>query len=244
MNDFRIQKEKAKEKMFEAILEYAGACHAENIANEMQEDEPDEQIPFPSELDIRIRKLIARHNRKESIKRIWKTTAKVFPKVAAIFCAAFISFTILITSVEAFRVKVLNFIIDVSKEYTNIDVENNNSSEIPSDWENIYIPEYVPEGFKISTTQKLAFSKIIVYKNNVGQSIIYTQSIGGKRNIRIDTEDAATEKILINENEGLLAEKNGRITIVWHNNDACFSLISEADKNELIKMAESIKIRK
>ena len=39
-------------------------------------------------------------------------------------------------------------------------------------------------------------------------------------------------------------EKNGRIALVWHNNDFSFSLISVIDKNELIKMAESIKIKK
>ena len=113
--------------MLEAMLEYAGACHVENISNEMQaEDELKEQVAFPRELDTKVKKLIIQYNRKEYVKKIWKTTKRLLPKVAVGFCAVFISFTILVTSVQAFRVKVLNFIIETGKEYTSINLKEKN----------------------------------------------------------------------------------------------------------------------
>ena len=86
MNGFSVQKEAAKEKILEAILEYAGACHVENIINEIdEEDRLEKQILFPTELDERINKLIANYNRKSKIEKVWKGATAVFSKVARLF---------------------------------------------------------------------------------------------------------------------------------------------------------------
>lgn len=252
MNDFLEQKEKAKEKIFEAVLEYAGACHAENIAKAMlAEDELEEQISFPPELDARIKKLLSRYNMKVNLKTAWNTTTKVFPKVATFFFVIFISFTILVTSVNAVRATVLNFIIEARKEYTNInlkedglDASQQEISGIPPEWKDVYVPTFVPAGFRITKAESLTFTKIVHYANDHGQLIVFQQHHGENINIGVDTENAVSERILINGQEGLLVEKNGRTTLIWHNNDFLYSLMSEIDKNELIKMAESIKMKK
>lgn len=252
MNDFLEQKEKAKEKMLEAMLEYAGACHVENISNELQaDDELNDQIAFPPEFDTKIKKLITQYNRKEYVKKAWRTTIKLFPKVAVGFCAVFICLIIAVASVQAFRVKVLNFIIETGKEYTSINLKEERPDDslkdtlnIPSEWKNVYIPAYVPEGYKISKTESLVNTKIIHYLNDKNKLIVFNQYNDENTNLRIDTEKAKVDKVIINGFDGLIAEKSGSITIAWHNNDSTFSLISNIDKNELIKIAESIKIKK
>jgi len=249
MNDLFAEKEKAKEKIFDALVEYAAACHVENIANEFQqEDDIYEQIPFPPELDRRIKKLINQYYRKEQAKSIWKDTKKIFPKVAAVFFTIFIIFTVGIISSEAFRIKILNFLIQAEKEYTSIDVGNRDSknskldtSAIPSDWGEIYMPMYVPKGFKITNTETLSDVKIILYSNDNNQFIVFEQCDNEKSNIRIDTENAEVQQVKINNIEGLLVKKNGLITIVWHNNYSSFSLMSKINKEELLNMAESVK---
>ena len=155
------------------------------------------------------------------------------------------------TSVQAFRVKVLNFFIEIGQEYTSIDLKDKGPSDstrdfsgIPSDWENVYIPVYVPEGYKILKAQSLVTAKIIHYSNEKKRLIVFKQYIGKNTNIRVDTEDASVSKVTISGFEGLLTEKEGSISIVWHNDDMAFSLIGNADKKELIKMAESIKVKK
>lgn len=252
MNDFFIQKEKAKEKMFEAMLEYAGACHAENIVEEMEvADEIEDQIPSPPELDARIKKLIARHERKGNFKKFWGKTTILLPKIAAIFFVVILSSAIFVVSVESLRIKVLNYIIEVQEEYTSIrikDIPIDNIETtypgVPTEWENVYIPTYIPEGFKIEKAESLAVIKMIQYSNDDGQLIIFNQSTNEKMDLRVDTENAKSEKININGFEGLIVEKNGLITIAWYNNDFSFYLKSQIDKNELVKMAESIKVKK
>lgn len=86
MNGFSVQKEAAKEKILEAILEYAGACHVENIINEIdEEDRLEKQILFPTELDTRINRLIANYNRKSRIEKAWEGATAIFSKVARLF---------------------------------------------------------------------------------------------------------------------------------------------------------------
>ncbi len=112
------------------------------------------------------------------------------------------------------------------------------------EWENVYIPEFIPEGYQISKVESLVNTKIIHYSNEENQIIIFTQYQDENTNLRIDTENAKFDKVDINGFEGLLVEKNGMFTVAWHYNDSAFSLMSNADKGILIKMAESIKLRK
>jgi len=252
VNDLSMQKEKVMEKMKEAMLEYAGACNAENIIKEMRVDDKfEEQVPFPQELDKRIKKLITQYERKKYIKKSWKTALKLFSKVSAVFFVVFISFTVLLTNVQAVRVKFFNFLIQIEKEFTSIDLKDRKEdnytrdvSDLPMEWENVYIPEFIPEGYQISKVESLVNTKIIHYSNEENQIIIFTQYQDENTNLRIDTENAKFDKVDINGFEGLLVEKNGMFTVAWHNNDSAFSLMSNADKGILIKMAESIKLRK
>jgi len=56
----------------------------------------------------------------------------------------------------------------------------------------------------------------------------------GKRGV-----SSTVQNISIHNNDALLAEKQGLVSIVWKE-EFLFSLIGEVDKAEMIKMAESI----
>jgi hypothetical protein len=110
------------------------------------------------------------------------------------------------------------------------------------DWSG-YVPNYIPPGFKVDKTERRDMLEVIYFTNEQGQTIRFTQYLNNKTDLRIDTENAIVQNISISNNNALLAEKQGLVSIVW-NKDSLFSLIGEADKAELIKMAESIKKNK
>ncbi|MFT9496487.1 MULTISPECIES: hypothetical protein [Thermotaleaceae] len=86
MDGFLVQKAAAKEKMLEAMFEYAGACHVENIINEMEDENKfPEEIPFPPELDERINKLIGNYKCKSRNEKVWRGASAVFAKVVRLF---------------------------------------------------------------------------------------------------------------------------------------------------------------
>ncbi len=244
MNNLNEDREKAKEKVLEALLEYVGACHVDDITNKIQADDGLEvSESFMQELDLRIRKLIFQYNIKSSIRRIRKMTVNVFPKLAMFFFVVIISLSIMLTSVDAFRVKVLNFIINVQKEYTSISLKEKDPDVSQKDtlkeWSGAYLPSYVPEGFQISKMNSLLLAKIVHYSNEDGQVIVFQQYKGESSDMRIDTENAEVEKISINGIEGLYVKKGKNSTIVWYNDHFTFSLMSDLDENELVKMAQS-----
>ncbi|MEG6567765.1 DUF4367 domain-containing protein [Thermoanaerobacterium saccharolyticum] len=250
MKDLYDEKLKSESKIFEALLEYAGACHVNNIINDLEEAN-DEEIPYPEELSIKIRKMLRHHKRKETVKKFFTSAKKTFPKVAVFFFVVFIGFTLAITTVSAFRARVFNLIIEIKKDYTDIKLKENNepnasssTSLVPSNWENEYYLSYVPHGFKISKIESQEVTKIIQYTNDKGDFIIFSQSSSENTDMMVDTENAVTQKIDINGYEGILIQKNGLNTIVWRKDNNLFSLMSKIDKNELIKSANSIKLKK
>ena len=84
-------------------------------------------------------------------------------------------------------------------------------------------------------------TKMIQYGNDDGEIIVFQQKDGSNVNTRVDTENADTEEITINGQEGLLIEKESRTTLIWQKDDLLYSLMSEdVDKAILIQMAESI----
>ncbi|MFO7888354.1 MAG: DUF4367 domain-containing protein [Eubacteriales bacterium] len=60
----------------------------------------------------------------------------------------------------------------------------------------------------------------------------------------MNTEDATTEKININGNEGFLTIKEDRSMIFWHNDERSFTITGNIKKEEIIKIAESIEKNK
>ncbi|KUO65812.1 MAG: hypothetical protein APF84_00720 [Gracilibacter sp. BRH_c7a] len=237
-------KEKAKEKMFDAILEYAAACHVENIIEENKlAEEVLEFNPSP-EFEYRMKKLIAEHDRSEKIKHIKNRTLKFLPKVAIFFFVLIGSLTLVIASVDALRIRAINLIVDIKDQYTGFTLEDSSDKthqinyQLPPDW-NGYYPNYVPEGFTVIGAEDRTVLSNIYFEDSQGRTIRFSQYSSTNTDLRIDTENADVQQILIHDIEALLVEKQGLVGIVWEN-EYLFYITGEADKAELIKMAESV----
>ncbi len=244
MNEQESAKVQTEEKMLEALFEYAAACHVDNILTEYPIEE-DSDFAYSPEFDRRMKKLIARHNRKEALRNIRRGTVKFLPKAAVFLLLLIGSFTIVVASVQALRVKALNIIMNIHSQYTSIQTQDENNGQrkqtdeqIPQDW-NGYAPDYIPDGFKIDRTEKREMMEALYFTNEQGRIIEFIRYLAGNSDLRIDTEGAAVQNISIHNSKALLAEEQGLVTIVWKE-EYLFSLIGEADKAELIKMAESI----
>lgn len=250
MSGHVTQRQRTNEKITEVMLEYAGACHVENIAMEMdaQEQLPD-KTPYPPELDVKVRKLIVKHNRRMKRKGFWETSRKAFIKVAVFAFIIILGISTLAVGVEAFRIKLLNFIVEVQTEYTRVEIGD--SYVLPDaphvniqDWENVYLPTYIPKGFSVSKAEDMGEVKAIRYSNPVGDLVDFSQYNNIDTDLRIDTQSARTETVMLQGEKALLIDKDGLTTIIWHNHEFMFMMQANIDKDELIKMAESIEKNK
>lgn len=246
MNEQELARVHAKEKMLEAMFEYAASCHVDNIISEhpISDDLASDYFPTP-EFDRRMKKMFARHNRMKLLNHLRRKTVKSLPKVAIFIMVLLGSLTVAVASVDALRVKALNLIMDFRSQYTGIKIEKDNPSQnkdinqqIPLDW-SWYFPMYTPKGFNVTKTEERSASKLIYYINDRGQTIRFTQFLSNDTDLRIDTEDATVQDIMIHNSKALLVEKQGLVSVVWQD-EYLFYLIGETDQAEIIKMANSL----
>ncbi|NLN41742.1 MAG: DUF4367 domain-containing protein [Clostridiales bacterium] len=238
MSSLLTQRHKANEKIIETMLEYGAACHVENIANEINEYNMD-NVYYPTELDEKMKKLISSYKKRNKRKEMWKTGRKIFTKVAVFLFITILGMSILAVSVEAFRMKIFNFVVEVQDKLTSVGLEEND--EVTDDSSHIYMPSYIPEGYKIMDVQSFKYITAIQYVNDTGDTIFFEQCKEGQSILRIDTENAESNRVIINGIEAFIINKNQMTGLVWHESEMTFTLMGTLNENELIKMAESIK---
>ena len=224
----------------ETLYSYIGYNNVEKINNEIEENNNIKSTKVPKSLDNWFedynRKLEERKNRKKYKERF----KSIFSKVAIVFLVLFISMSILTVTVDAFRVKLLNIIMNNTEKYLEIGVSDSNGVEnIHRNLEGFYELEYIPSGFKIDYVEDLGDTKVVSYVNNRDEEILFNQSPSGT-NFQLDSENAEVKEININGNEAVILNKEGRTTLFWNNEEYSFYLISTIGEEELIKMSKSL----
>ncbi|MEA5023271.1 hypothetical protein SDC9_11162 [bioreactor metagenome] len=243
MNKPLSPKEAAQEKMMDALMEYAANCYKDHMLDTIDAEKEKfyQENTFPPELDVRMKKFFRRRQLKEDFLQAGKKGSQILAKVAVVFLAVCLSLGVLAATSEAARVKILNFLIETEDEFTKIRFLPGPEKEgVPEHLGNEYIPEYIPSGFKIVNTETYSSTKIIYYANEQGEQIEFNQYTSETMELMIDTEEAQVGKVLIHGVEGLISEKEGFTTIVWHDQEHSFYLASEIEREELIKMAKSV----
>ena len=145
-------------------------------------------------------------------------------------------------SVEAFRIKLFNIVTEVTEKYTKVRiVETENTLESQIEWDSYYAPEYIPEGYTYSNSENFGEIKIIFYSDTADKKIQFSQTPVSPE-YQIDTEDAVVSEVIINAEKGILAQKEGLLTLIWTTDDKTFHIIGEIERDEIIKIAKSLKI--
>jgi len=227
-------------KIIEAYYGYIGEIYVDTIVDELEDKKEEiKNTDFPKKLDTWVEEYIKQEEKKEKKIKLIKNIKKQSKKAAIILLIIIAGISTLIFTVEAIRVRVFNYFIERNERYTEIRVEEENDIETPElDWENYYQPTYMTEGYYFESEEDGGLIKILNYSDGKNQ-IIITQT-NNSAGIQIDTEDATTERININGNEGFLTIKEDRSMIFWHNEERSFTITGNIKKEEIIKIAESI----
>lgn len=168
---------------------------------------------------------------------------KVLSKVSIVFLVLFVSFATLTATVDAFRIRVLNLIVENTDKYLAIEVSDEAKTEATNDNSaGDYILAYLPNGFEIDYIEDFGKTHIVNYINKENEEILFNQSPNGT-DFQMDSEDASMEEVDIMGNKAIVLNKEGRTTIFWHNEEYSFYLLSTIGESELIKMAESLQLK-
>lgn len=232
-----------QELLNKTLFSYIGYHHVQNLSQELDSKKGEiNNITISESLNKWFYKFNSDSKRKDKHGNLFKNTIR---KVAIIFLVLAISMTLLTVSVDAFRVRVFNLIIEANEKYLSIkaeeDVRDKNDSY--DDIKGYYAPSYIPEGFVLDSVENFGGSTTMIFINIKNQRILFDQSPIGT-SFQIDSEDAIIDEITINDVQGIAIIKEESNKIFWSNKDFNFYISSAIEPSEMIKVAESLKINK
>lgn len=147
-------------------------------------------------------------------------------------------------SVEAVRLPVIRLTEKIYTEFSEILFKNDDNIEVPQKIEAVYVPAYIPSGYTLKEeVNDMKSMYFLYYTNEKGQEIAVEQFTLGV-SMAVDTEGITTEEITINNMNGIIYSKRGLTTIIVNDNSYVHLISGYESREELIKVAESLYIRK
>jgi hypothetical protein len=172
---------------------------------------------------------------------------RIFNRAAVAILVVIVILFTTVASVQALRIRVLNFFMDINPKYTSFHLKesnNNSSSQNPAiNWAKAYVPTYIPSGYKISNSTNSKSLKRIIFENEQNKdSLIIYMELSEAHSPAVDTENASVfKKVNINGHEGTLVIKNSIVTIVWQVDNSLFTIQAPISEEIAIKMAQGVK---
>lgn len=130
---------------------------------------------------------------------------------------------------------VRDFVVKVYREFSTI-IFNTDADNIDDVFEKAYIE--IPDGY---TAKELSSEPYFVEMKNGVSNIRFEQVQLANTQVDIDTEGTTHENIVINGLNGVYYYNKGRDVFVWTDNRYCYILSGDIGKEELLKIAETVK---
>lgn len=220
--------------LFDAMLKVAMTEAFEKEIKSMPDDaELNAYKPSPA-LDKRIGTLIKTHYRRMKTRRFTKS----FGKAVACLCVLLTISSIILMSVGATRNAIFNAVISWREEYAEIHYDVSTSQA------GMYRPTYLPAGFSEKTVESVGIIKTIVYENEAGDQIVFSQEEAGHGTTLVDNENTKYSEVKISGSPGHLFQakiENNASILIWEENGIVFNLIAILDAKELVRIGESLK---
>ena len=114
-----------------------------------------------------------------------------------------------------------------------------NTEGCPTTIEKEYELSVLPKEYELCDTNVGNAMAQKVYKNNTGETIIFTQYIKSEFNLHINTEEHKAVETTVNGRNAVYIDFNNKnVIVVWDNNDYILEILGVFDKNDAIKLAE------
>jgi len=145
-------------------------------------------------------------------------------------------------SAEAFRVPIVNFIMNFQKEFMHISVEQSETMVDELDIERIYYLEKTIEGYELF--DEIIEPKLVVrrYKNGKQQEYKFTQQSYISTS-NFDNEGTGYESVDLIYGEALFNDFDETYYLTWFYDGYKFEVSGELTKEEMISLAESLVLK-
>ncbi|MDE7318661.1 MAG: DUF4367 domain-containing protein [Lachnospiraceae bacterium] len=188
---------------------------------------------FSRRFQKKMRALLCYERRSERMRKVTACTRNV---AAAILLVLGIALAVTM-SVEAYREKLFEIIMEIYPDLTSIRIHKNKSSD-----ENVLVPKepgYIPEGYEEYIREQNEMLFCIFYTNDK-EEISYVQRLLASGKVLLDTEDSDISTVSKDGTELTLVKKGELSMLYWNDEKYLYTLDGEIPMKELLKMSESV----
>lgn len=222
------------DKALEAMLQASASDMEDKVVEDLLEGYDGENHEFSEKHKNDMQSLL----RSERKRRIYNSAKTYGKRVAIIFVLVIAISTVTVVSVSAWRIKVMNFITEMTKQDTNITIDQD-GLESNTYTNNEITFNYIPKGFIIEKSEYREEHIYLEFKNDNEYFNFRTMNIGDS--LSIDTEDAHVKEFTMGGRRALYSENDNISILVWHDEELMYVLTGNISEKELIKIAENIK---
>ena len=239
--------EQYEDALFSLLMDEVAEAEGQKALEENQRLRESGELVVPDGVRQRCQKVIAHKTAVRDFKRIRGGFTKVVTKVAIVVLVAMLLFTTAFAVSEDLRVKALNFVMEVFDDRTEIKIipedlpSNVNQSAAPQ-----VIAGWLPDGFALAEEGQESFGRWYEY-TDADEGMISVDVINiVNANMMIDTEDADTSSIQVQDSDALLVEKDGKKQLVWQLREGeewcCYIVAKNISIEALLRFAQHIVI--
>lgn len=182
-------------------------------------------------------KKIFRMARNARNRSVWR---KQLLRAAACIFVVFGISTVTVLSVDAFRIPILSFFADVKEKATQYQITKKADNLLTEKFAE-HEPSYVPNGFQVEYVNEKEDLFSILYANGANGLWYEVCYSNDQSTLSFDTEEAETQADIINGNQSIIVEKQGKIRITMYMNTAQVLLTGTIPLEEAKKVLQNIK---
>lgn len=218
------------------VLQAIQEVFNERFDDEMKELESEEPHIFSEKHNKKMAKLI------KNQKKPYFTLICTAGRRAACIVAAILILSASALSVKAIREAVFDFIMRIFSDHTVVTTESGTDAGYPETIEEEYYISELPEGFEEIEFGSSDKALSVYYSNDFGDYILFTQETKAEYETHYDNR-MNNKNITYNYQDYIIIEYESEITIIWDNGHYVFEIVSNLDKEVLIDLYNSTKIK-
>lgn len=239
------QREKALENYENALFTLLLSEVAEREGDRLLEEQAqlsDEEVPISAAADRRCRRVMAKCRRQEKNREKRRRAGRGLAKAAVAALVAVLLFTTALATIEPFRIKTFNLVIDLFDDHMTFSmVEGENSHLTPAP---ILAANWIPEGFTLDHEGTTPMTAWVQYMNAEEDIISVLAAELTTGNMSYSTEDAQMSTISLHGTEAQLIVGEEMVQIIWSweaDPTWLLSVITQGlDADTAVKIAENV----
>ena len=234
--------EQFEDAVFSMLMADVAEAEGKRLLEVNRQLQGDPEAAVPEEVSSRCLKAIKREFNRRNLRNIRRTCAKVFQRVAIVVLVVVACFSTMFVTSEAFRVEVMNYVIEIFDEKIDLGLEDEYNSTLSGS----ITANYIPTGYSLIDTGSNNREAWYNYQSTYNSESFINISVVSQDQdtlFAIDTEDAIVESLSINGVTAIYTQKDNTSQIAWLNIDELVSVTIFAvnvDRDELVKVAENI----